>query len=116
MTRSQGKPNNFPPPPKGGREQSSSTPTARVTRNRKKNQMKAIIIALVLSVASLFAGAQTAQSAEVYGIYNYQIFPTIPAGWELLSIEPVPNSQYIKMMLFNRASGQLVAWILVRTQ
>jgi hypothetical protein len=80
--------------------------------------MKAIIIALVLSVASLFVGAQTAQSTEVLGISDVQIFPTIPAGWEILSIEAVANtpSQYYRVILFHRASGRLVAWILPRRE
>ena len=53
---------------------------------------KAIIIALALSVASLFAGAQTVQSATILA---GELGPTIPAGWEIISVDKVREGQVL---------------------
>jgi hypothetical protein len=86
---------------------------------KNKTTMKTMIIALLLSVASLFAGAQTAQSATIVAS---ELGPIIPPGWEIMSIQLVregyqnpsnglPVKARVRVFLLNAATGQTAVWM-----
>ena len=75
--------------------------------------MKAIIIALTLSIASLLVSAPAAHGATLLaGEYG----PTLPAGWEIIFIEPTGtlSVHYLPLvrLYLRTATGQTAVWLI----
>jgi hypothetical protein len=76
--------------------------------------MKATIIALTLSIASLLVSAPAAHGAT---FVRAELGPTVPAGWEIIFIQPLGNSPstglpLARIYLLHTATGKTAVWLI----